>query len=83
MNAINLKSGNRSASRDVNFYKAFFQGFKPSGNRMKLYTVNKGTGERLSRAFLNLCMFSEVICKRFTEDTYLPRVMCTVFGFAR
>ena len=50
---------------------------------MKLYTVNKGTGERLSRAFLNLCMFSEVICKRFTEDTYLPRVMCTVFGFAR
>ena len=23
-NATNLKSGNRSASRDVNFYKAFF-----------------------------------------------------------
>ena len=41
-NAINLKCRNRSASRDVNFYKAFFQGFKPSGNRM-LYTVNKGT----------------------------------------
>ena len=43
MDAINLKRGNKSASRDVNFYTAFFQGFKPSGNRMKLYTVNKGT----------------------------------------
>ena len=28
--------------------------------------------ERLSRVILNLCMFSEVICNRFTEDAYLP-----------
>ena len=39
-------------------------------------------GERLSRVVLNLCMFSEVICNWFTEDAYLPCVMCTVFGFA-
>ena len=35
------------------------------------------------RVILNLCMFSEVICKWFTEDAYLLCVMCTVFGFAR
>ena len=32
--------------------------------------------ERLSRVILNLCMFSEVICNRFREDAYLPRVVC-------
>ena len=32
---------------------------------------------------LNLGMFSEVVCNRFTEDAYLPRVVCTIFGFAR
>ena len=42
----------------------------------------KRDGERLSGVILNLGMLSEVICNRFTEDTYLPRVVCTVFGFA-
>ena len=83
MDAINLKSGNRSASRNVNFYKAFFQAFKTFRESNKALHSEQRDGERLSRAFLNLSMFSEVICKRFTEDTYLPRVMCTVFGFAR
>ena len=40
----------------------------------------KKDGERLSRVILNLSMFSKV-CNRFTEDAYLPRVVCTVFGF--
>ena len=43
----------------------------------------KSDRERLSRVILNLGMLSEVICNRFTEDAYLPRVVCTVFGFAR
>ena len=48
---IKWNAGNRSASRDVNFNKAFFQGFKPSGNRMKLYTVNKGKEKGFSGLF--------------------------------
>ena len=56
-NAINLKCGNRPASRDVNFYKAFFQGFKPSGNLMKLYTVNKGTEKGFSGLFWTCVCF--------------------------
>ena len=43
----------------------------------------KKDGERLTRVILNLGMFSKVVCNRFTEDAYLPRVVCAVFGFAR
>ena len=42
MNAINLKHGNRLASHDINFYKAFIQGLKRQGSRIKLYIVKKG-----------------------------------------
>ena len=38
--------------------------------------------QRLSKVILNLGMFSEVICSWFTEDNYLPRVVCTIFGSA-
>ena len=81
--AINLKHGNRLASRDVNFYKAFSQGLNCQGSQIKLNTVKIRDEERLSRVILNLGMFSEVVCNRFTEDAYLPRVVCTVFGFTR
>ena len=45
--------------------------------------MRKRDRERLSRVILNLDMFSEVICNQITEDAYLPRVVCTVFGFGR
>ena len=80
-NAINLKHGNRLASRNINFYKAFIQGFKPSGKSNKAVHSDKRDSERLSTVILD--MLSEVICNRFTEDAYPPRVVCTVFGFAR
>ena len=41
-NAINLKRGNRVASRDINFYKAFYQGLNRQGSQIKLYTVKTG-----------------------------------------
>ena len=81
-NAINLKRRNRLASRDINFYKAFIQGLNHQGSRIKLYTVKKGTEKRLFTVILKLGMFSEVVCNWFTKDAYLPRVVCTVFGFA-
>ena len=34
-NAINLKRGNRLASCDINFYKAFVQGLNSQGSRIK------------------------------------------------
>ena len=67
-NAINLKSGNRSASRDDNFYKAFFQAFKTFRESNKALHSEQKDGERISRLVLNRCMFSEVMCNRFTED---------------
>ena len=39
--------------------------------------------QRLSRVILNPGTCSEVLCDWFMEDAYLPRVVCTVFGFAR
>ena len=41
-NAINFKRENRSASRDINFYRAFFQGLNRQESQIKLYTVKKG-----------------------------------------
>ena len=82
MECNNLKRGNRLASHDVNFYKAFYYGLNHQGSQIKLYTLKKD-GERLSWVVLILGMFSEVICNLFTEDAYQPRVVCTVFGFAR
>ena len=67
----------------MSIFKKPFQGFKQSRESNEALHSEQRDGERLSRNFLNLCMFSEVICNRFTEDAYLPRVMCTVFGFAR
>ena len=83
LNGMQLTSngGNKLASRDINFYKLFIQG--PSGKSNKAVHSEKRDGERLSRVILNLGMLSEVICNRFTEDAYLPRVVCTVFGFTR
>ena len=43
MDAINLKRGNRLASRDIKFYKAFIQGLNCQGSRIKLYIAKKGT----------------------------------------
>ena len=61
------------------------QGLNRQGSRIKLYIVKKGTKKGfpgLSRIILNLGMLSEVVCNRFTEDAYPPRIVCTVFGFA-
>ena len=74
---FNLKCGNRLTSHDVNFYKAFFQGLKRQGSQTKLYRVKQVTG----KGFPGLGMFSEVICNLFMEDTYLPLIVCNVFGF--
>ena len=54
---------------------------KPSGKSNQGLHIEKRDGEMLSRVILNLGMFSEVVCNQFTEDAYLPHVVCTVFGF--
>ena len=76
---INHKSGNRLVSHDVNFYKAPFHKLSEKSNEA-LHSAKKDR-ERLSRVILNLGVFFEAICNQFTEDTYLPCVVCTVFGF--
>ena len=56
---------------------------KPSGKFNQALHSEKGEGERLSRVNLKLGVLSEVVYNRFTEDAYLPQVVCTLFGFAR
>ena len=56
---------------------------KPSGKSNKAVHIDKKGRRKVFQGYiLNLGMLSEVICNRFTEDAYLPRVVCTVFGFA-
>ena len=45
--------------------------------------IEKSDGEKLFKVIVSLGIFSEVVYNRFTEDAYLQRVVCTVFGFAR
>ena len=52
MDAINLKRGNRLASRDINFYKAFVQGLNRRGSRIKLYIVKIETEKGFPGLFL-------------------------------
>ena len=65
------------------FLQSFCPRIKQSGKSNQALHSEKRDGERLSRVILNLGMFSEVVCNRFTKDAYLPPVVCTVFGFAR
>ena len=67
----------------MSIFKKLFQGFKQSRESNEALHSEQSDRKRLSRVILNLCMFSEVVCSRFTEDAYLLRVMCAVFGFAR
>ena len=71
-----------TSNAEINL-QSFYPRIKPSGKSNKAVHSEKRDGERLSRVILNLGMLSEVICNWFMEDTYLPHVVCTVFGFAR
>ena len=55
---------------------------KASGKPNATLQIEITDRKRLSRVILNLGMFSEVVCNWFMEDTYLPHVVCNVFGFA-
>ena len=64
----------------MSVFTKLFPRIKVSGKSKEALQSEIRDGQRF---FLNLGMFSEVICNWFTEDAYLPHVVCTVFGFVR